>query len=122
MAVRKIPGMMPAGAADRGVSFRLATLGCLVLVATDLLVWSMLPRGASDLAVRLVGAGVLVFFLACTGWTARRARGADRRWRLLLFTAGAAPLVSLLVQDVLAHRFTVHALSAREPAYLLGYL
>src|SRR5262245_44472228 len=118
MAVRKIPGLIRAGSADGDTAFRAAVLGCLALLAADLVVWSVLPGGSADLAVRMVGAGVLMFFLACTGWTARRERGVGRRWRLLLFASGAVPLAVLIAQDVLAHRFAVHAVSAREPAYL----
>ncbi|CAI7975593.1 Diguanylate cyclase [Frankia sp. Hr75.2] len=90
-----------------------AVVGCLVLLGLDVAVVVLLdPRPAAAAVTSTAAAFLAATAVSCL-WTARRARGAERRWRLLigLATAGAvAPSLgtakTLLAGGSVAGRFS----------------
>ncbi|TCJ33954.1 diguanylate cyclase [Parafrankia sp. BMG5.11] len=81
----------------------------------------VLPSRTADLVVRACGMAAIAFQGGCELWSARRARGGERRWRLLLLAGWitvAAGLVITSVRALFSGQSPVPPLSGTEPAYL----
>ncbi|WP_049795627.1 hypothetical protein [Frankia sp. EAN1pec] len=81
----------------------------------------ILPSRTADLVVRACGMAAIAFQGGCELWSARRARGGERRWRLLLLAGWitvAAGLVITSVRALFSGQSPVPPLSGTEPAYL----
>ncbi|WP_007509320.1 diguanylate cyclase domain-containing protein [Pseudofrankia saprophytica] len=88
---------------------------------TVMLASFILPPRAADLVVRACGMAAIAFQGGCELWSARRAKGGERRWRLLLLAgwiAVAAGLVITSVRALFSGQEPVPPLSGTEPAYL----
>ncbi|EFC82024.1 bifunctional diguanylate cyclase/phosphodiesterase [Parafrankia sp. EUN1f] len=101
--------------------FRRIVGACAVVAFVVLLAPFVLPSRGADLAVRLGGMAAMGFQGGCELWSTPRARGAERRWRLLLLTGWIGVAIGLMITSVRALSLgqnPLPPLSGTEPAYL----
>ncbi|CUU53634.1 diguanylate cyclase (GGDEF) domain-containing protein [Parafrankia irregularis] len=101
--------------------FRRIVVVCAVVASVALLAPFVLPSRVADLAVGLGGMAAMGLQGGCELWSTRRARGAERRWRLLLLTGWIGVAIGLLITSVRAlflGQNPLPPLSGTEPAYL----
>jgi diguanylate cyclase (GGDEF)-like protein len=98
-----------------------AAVGSLALLALAVIFAGFLNQRPARVATDLTSATAQTAVVVACLRTARRTRGAERRWRLLIgLTAAGAALLSLLQVPIsLAGRYTINRPS---PGYLVGLL
>lgn len=101
--------------------FRRTVCVWAAVAAAVMLASFILPSRTADLVVSACGMAAIAFQGGCELWSARRARGGERRWRVLLLAGWitvAAGLAITSVRALFAGQSPVPPLSGTEPAYL----